>query len=50
MTEPIIRLEHVTRTYHVGDIDVHALRDVTVTINVGEFVTIDRLPRPPEQR
>ena len=40
MTEPIIRLEHVTRTYHVGDIDVHALRDVTVTINAGEFVTI----------
>lgn len=40
MTEPIIRLEHVTRTYHAGDVDVHALRDVSLTINSGEFVAI----------
>jgi hypothetical protein len=29
MSEPIIKLEHVTRTYHVGDVDAHALRDVS---------------------
>ena len=40
MTEPIIELEHVTRTYRVGDIDVHALRDVSLTVNAGEFVAI----------
>ena len=40
MAEPIIRLEHITRTYHVGDVDVHALRDVSLTINAGEFVAI----------
>ena len=40
MTQPIIRLEHVTRTYHVGDVDVHALRDVSVSVNAGEFVAI----------
>ena len=40
MVEPIIRLEHVTRTYHVGDVDVHALRDVSLTVNAGEFVAI----------
>ena len=40
MTEPIIRLEHVTRTYHAGDVDVHALRDVSLSINSGEFVAI----------
>jgi len=40
MSEPIIRLEHVSRTYHVGDIDVRALRDVSLTINTGEFVAI----------
>ena len=40
MAEPIIRLEHVSRTYHVGDIDVHALQDVSLTINKGEFVAI----------
>ena len=37
MTEPIIRLEHVTRTYHVGDIDVHALQDVSLTIDAGRI-------------
>ncbi len=40
MAEPIIRLEHIARTYHVGDIDVHALRDVSLKINAGEFVAI----------
>jgi len=38
--EPIIRLEHVSRTYRVGDVDVHALRDVSLTIAAGEFVAI----------
>lgn len=40
MAEPVIRLEHVTRTYHVGDIDVQALRDVSLTVDAGEFVAI----------
>ena len=40
MTEPIISLDHVTRTYHTGDVDVHALQDVSLTINSGEFVAI----------
>ena len=40
MPEPVIRVEHVSRTYHVGDIDVHALRDVSVTVEPGEFVAI----------
>jgi macrolide transport system ATP-binding/permease protein len=40
MAEPIIKLEHITRTYHVGDVDVNALRDVSVTMDAGEFVAI----------
>ena len=40
MAEPVIRLEHVSRTYHVGDIDVHALRDVSLTVEHGEFIAI----------
>jgi len=40
MPEPIIRVERVTRTYHVGDVDVHALRDVSLTVEAGEFVAI----------
>jgi len=40
MAEPIIKLERITRTYHVGDVDVHALHDVSLKIEAGEFVAI----------
>ena len=40
MPEPVIRVKGISRTYHVGDIDVHALNDVSVTIERGEFVAI----------
>jgi len=40
MAEQIIRVVNVTRTFHVGDIDVHALRGVNLIIERGEFVTI----------
>jgi macrolide transport system ATP-binding/permease protein len=40
MTEPVIRIEGVSRTYHVGDIDVYALRDVSLTVEHGEFIAI----------
>ncbi len=40
MPEPVIRVEGISRTYHVGDIDVRALNDVSVTIERGEFVAI----------
>jgi macrolide transport system ATP-binding/permease protein len=40
MAEPVIRIEGVSRTYHVGDIDVYALRDVSLTVEHGEFIAI----------
>ena len=40
MPDPVIRVENVTRTYHVGDIDVHALRGVSLNVQRGEFVAI----------
>ncbi len=40
MTEPVIRIEGVSRIYHVGDIDVCALRDVSLIIEHGEFIAI----------
>jgi macrolide transport system ATP-binding/permease protein len=40
MAEPVIRVENITRTYHVGDQDVHALAGVSLTIGAGEFVAI----------
>ena len=40
MPDPIIRVVNVTRTYHVGDVDVHALRGVNLTVEPGEFIAI----------
>ncbi len=38
--EPIIHIRDVTKVYHLGDTEVHALRGVSVTIRRGEFVAI----------
>lgn len=40
MPEPIIRIENVTRTYRVGEIDVHALRGASLVVEPGEFIAI----------
>jgi macrolide transport system ATP-binding/permease protein len=40
MAEPIIRIEKVTRTYQVGEVDEHALRGVSLVVEPGEFVAI----------
>jgi putative ABC transport system ATP-binding protein len=39
-TTPIIQLERLNKIYHTGEIDVHAVRDVTLNVNAGEFVAI----------
>jgi putative ABC transport system ATP-binding protein len=36
----VIQLDHIHKTYTMGDVDVHALRGVTLTIREGEFVAI----------
>jgi putative ABC transport system ATP-binding protein len=36
----VIQLEHIHKTYTMGDVDVHALRGVSLTIRAGEFVAI----------
>jgi len=38
--EPIIAIRGLTKTYHVGDVDVHALRGVDLDVARGEFVSI----------
>jgi macrolide transport system ATP-binding/permease protein len=40
MTEPLVKVENVTRTYHVGDVDIQALRGVSLVVESGEFVAI----------
>ncbi len=40
MTEPLLALHHLYKTYQMGEIDVHALCDVTLDIYPGEFIVI----------
>ncbi|HEY8188109.1 MAG TPA: ABC transporter ATP-binding protein [Pyrinomonadaceae bacterium] len=37
---PVIQLEHIHKTYTMGDVEVHALRGVSLTVREGEFVAI----------
>ncbi len=37
---PVIQLEHVHKTYVMGDIEVHALRGVSLEVRRGDFVAI----------
>ncbi len=39
-TRPIIELDHIHKVYTMGDVEVHALRGVSLTIREGEFVAI----------
>jgi len=36
----MIEVSNISKTYHTGKVPVHALRDVTLTIEAGEFVAI----------
>lgn len=36
----IVVLQQVTKTYHMGESELHALRDINLEINEGEYVAI----------
>src|SRR5579862_5061103 len=40
MSEPIIAIRGLTKTYRVGEVDVQALRGVDLDVAPGEFVSI----------
>jgi putative ABC transport system ATP-binding protein len=40
LRDPVISLEHIHKTYYMGDIEVHALRGVSLEIQKGEYVAI----------
>ncbi|HEX7478771.1 MAG TPA: ABC transporter ATP-binding protein [Polyangiales bacterium] len=37
---PLLRLQDVTKVYRMGDVEVHALRGVSLEIGEGEFVAV----------
>ncbi len=39
-SEPIISIRGLRKTYHVGDVDVHALRGVDLDVQPGEFTAV----------
>jgi len=40
VAQPVIQLSHVHKVYYMGDVEVHALRGITLTVKKGEFVAI----------
>jgi putative ABC transport system ATP-binding protein len=39
-TSTVFRLDAVTKTYRMGDVEVHALRGVSFAMNAGDFVVL----------
>jgi len=40
MAAALIEVEHIAKVYRMGDVDVHALRDVSLGISEGESVAV----------
>jgi len=40
VTQPVIKVENVARTFILGDVKVEALRGISLTVQSGEFVAI----------
>lgn len=40
VNEPVIEIQEMTKVYQMGDIEVHALRGVSLAIQKGEYVAI----------
>jgi putative ABC transport system ATP-binding protein len=38
--EPVIKLDHIHKIYKMGDIEVHALRGISLDIRQGEFIAV----------
>ena len=39
-TKPVIKLDEIRKVYHTGEVDVHAVRGISLEIFPGEFVAV----------
>ena len=39
-TSELLKIDHISKVYTMGDEEVHALRDISLTINKNEYVAI----------
>ena len=47
MSQQLIELDEVHKSYHLGETRVHALRGVTLSVPTGEFLAVGGLCRCP---
>jgi putative ABC transport system ATP-binding protein len=40
MTQPILEMQDISKVYQMGDVEVHALRDINLQVEEGEFVSV----------
>ena len=40
MQEAYVKLEQVTKVYHVGEVDIHAVDGIDFEVQKGEFVVL----------
>jgi putative ABC transport system ATP-binding protein len=40
MTAPLFRIRDLAKVYHMGEVEVHALRQITLTLDEGQFIVL----------
>ncbi|KZN49254.1 ABC transporter ATP-binding protein [Pseudoalteromonas luteoviolacea] len=40
MSKPILTMKGISKVYHTGEMDTYALKDINLTINQGDFISI----------
>jgi len=40
MSTPLFLIRDLAKVYHMGEVEVHALRQVTLTLDEGQFVVL----------